>query len=296
MFYLEMLILNMKNLFTYVLLVFAVITVSCSQKQNNEQNLNNVYRFYCGERKGFKVWIVDGALVREKIFNEFIFGGNDERYPFVPEGEIWIDNSVSVKEFETTLEHEINERNLMAKYGMTYYDAHDSSLSIELTMRNNYKLISEKHESSLPLVSPIDYDSTQEIESLPEKIRLQNVYKKPVGERNGLTVWVVDGYNVRRDIYPDFGFSGNGYAYKFIPENEIWIDGEISCEEMEYSIALELKEYELMSKGMYYDEAFLNAIKITDSLRKSSYSINSSKGLKIPSIFFRDTGTAKEKK
>ena len=169
---------------------------------------------------------------------------------------MWIDNSISVKEFETTLEHEINERDLMAKFGMTYYDAHDSSLLIEMIMRNNYKLLSEKHESSLPFVAPIDYDSTQEIETLPEKIKLKNIYRIPLGERNGMKVWVVDGYNVRRDIYPDFGFSGNDLAYKFIPENEIWLDGEISCEEMEYSISLELKERELMSKGLYYDDAY----------------------------------------
>lgn len=286
----------MNRILTYFLSLIIIIISACSQKQQIETQKDLFYRYYYGERNGFKVWIVDGALIREKIFNEFIYGGNDERYPFVPEGEMWVDNSISAKEFETTLEHEINERNLMAKFGMTYYDAHDSSLSIELIMRNNYKLLSEKHESSLPFVSPIDYDSTQEIETLPEKIKLKNIYRIPLGERNGMKVWIVDGYNVRRDIYPDFGFSGNDLAYKFIPENEIWLDGDISCEELEYSITLELKERELMSKGLYYDDAYIQAIKISDSLRKSNFILINNKQLNIPSVLFRDTGTAKEKK
>jgi hypothetical protein len=62
------------------------------------------------------------------------------------------------------------------------------------------------------------------------------------------------------------------------------------------SITLELKEQELMSKGFYYDDAYIQSIKITDSLRKSNYNLINKKQLNIPSILFRDTGTGKEKK
>lgn len=216
------------------------------------------------------MWIVDGALIRKNIFNEFVYGGNDQRYPFVPLNEIWIDNSISSEEYETTLAHEINERNLMARFGMTYFDAHDSSLALELVMRRDYLKVSSVHESILPRVSPIDFDSTQEIEDLPDMIKLKNIYRVPLRFVSGVKVWVVDGYAVRRDIYPDFGFSGNDRAYHFIPENEIWIDGSITCEETEYSIALELKEREKMSHGMLYDSAYVEAVKITDKLRAAN--------------------------
>ncbi|MDD5362213.1 MAG: hypothetical protein PHN88_08775 [Ignavibacteria bacterium] len=274
-----------------IILFVSLFSISCQRKEEEKPVLQNIYRTYMGERNNFKVWVVDGALIRETIFNEFIYGGNDERYIFVPEGEMWIDNSISAEEYETTLQHEINERNLMRKFGMTYFDAHDSSLSLELQMRAIYKSESEKHESLLPLMMPIDFDSTQEIESLPEKIKLKNIYRVPFGERNGVKIWIVDGYAVRRDVYPDFGFSGNGYAYMFIPKDEIWIDGEITCEEIEYSISLELKERELMSAGKYYDDAYLEAVKISDAMRKSNREMIRIKKLIVPSVLLRDTGS-----
>ena len=268
--------------------------VSKKNAENKAESRENYYRYYWGEKDGFKVWIVDGSKIRRDIFNEFIYGGNDERYVFNPENEILIDNSISAEEFETTLAHEINERQLMAKFGWTYFDAHDSSLMLELQMRRNYVKESLAHESKLPKVVPVDFDSTQEIVDLPNKIKLKNIYRIPLGERQRIKIWVVDGYTVRKDIYPDFGFSGNDLAYHFIPEREIWIDGSIICEETEYSIALELKEREEMSKGKEYDSAYLTAVKITDSLRKANYNFTlKHEPLKIPVILIRDTGTGK---
>jgi hypothetical protein len=265
-------------------------------KNPEEIKISGIYRFYAGEKNGFKIWIVDGALIRRTIFNEFIYGGNEERYPFVPDGEIWIDNSISCEEYETTLAHEINERNLMAKYKMTYFDAHDSSLALEVQMRRIYKKLCEEHENTLHEVSPIDFDSTQEIEDIPAKIKLRNIYRIPLGERNGIKIWVVDGYTIRRDIYPDFGFSGNDMAYHFIPEKEIWLDGEVTCEETEYSIALEMKERDLMSKGFEYDSAYVEAVKVSDKMRQDEDILNSSqKPIIKPEQVYRDTGTGKEK-
>ena len=260
-------------------------------KNNTENKISGVYRFYVGERDGFKIWIVDGALIRKNIFNEFIYGGNDERYPFVPQGEIWIDNSISCEEYETTVAHEINERNLMAKFKMAYFDAHDSSLALEVQMRRNFQKLCDEHENALHKVSPVDFDSTQEITDIPDKIKLKNIYVIPIGERNGIKIWVVDGYRVRREIYPDFGFSGNDMAYHFIPDKEIWIDGAISCEETEYSIAQELNERELMEKGFDYDSAYTQAVTISDKMRIDQLTLcNAQKMVSKPEQVVRDTG------
>jgi hypothetical protein len=278
----------------YLLLIISLtfLLFSCKEKTNSPVSAgDNVYRYYCGEKEGFKIWIVDGAMIRKNIFNEFVYGGNDQRYPFVPQNEIWIDNSVSSEEYETTLAHEINERNLMAKFGMTYFDAHDSSLALELAMRRDYLKVCLVHESILPQVSPIDFDSTQEIEDLPDMIKLKNIYRIPLKMVGSVKVWVVDGYAIRRDIYPDFGFSGNDKAYHFIPENEIWIDGSITCEETEYSIALELKEREEMKKGKVYDDAYLEAVKLTDWMRvENQNTIARQKPVIKTNPIVRDTG------
>src|SRR6202521_6325049 len=69
-----------------------------STSQDSSKGISGIYRYYWGEKDKFKIWIVDGAAIRRQIFNEFLYGGNSERYTFIPEGEIWIDNSISSEE------------------------------------------------------------------------------------------------------------------------------------------------------------------------------------------------------
>jgi hypothetical protein len=78
-------------------------------------------------------------------------------------------------------------------------------------------------------------------------------------------------------------------AYHFIPPNEIWIDGEVSCEETEYSIALEMTERVLMASGKTYDEAYLEAVKVTVNMRKENEKkANEHPPLKIIKPLYRD--------
>ena len=240
-------------------LAFILICFSLSGC-NRPHKINGVYRFFAGKKDGFDIWIVDGYRVRHKIYQEFLYGGNEQRYPFNPKGEIWIDHAVSCEEFEMTLAHELNERHLMAKFGWTYDRAHDSSLAIEVVMRRKFDSICRNHEVSLPEVSPTDHSNLKEIRELPDSIRLRQIYRVPLGERNGVAVWIVDGYMVRKTIFPDFGFSGNDRSYHFIPPGEIWIDGQISGEETEYSITEELIEREMMMAGKSYSESYIVAI------------------------------------
>ena len=266
---------------------FQFVTCGKNEKPNSE----NLYRYFAGQKENFSIWIVDGSVIRNEIFGEFLYGGNNQRYPFVPKDEIWIDNSISSEEYETTLLHEINENNLMMNLGYTYFDAHDSSLNLEQKLRKNYVDICFAHEKQLPYVIPMDFDSTIEIETLPDSIRLENVYKVPFGENEGYKVWVVDGFKIRRDIYPDFGFSGNYLAYKFIPNNEIWIDASMSCEELMYSIFLETNEIKYMKNGLIYDDAYTKALNLTDNKRKENKNkVISQKPIIKTDPVFRDTG------
>lgn len=57
----------------------------------------------------------------------------------------------------------------------------------------------------------------------------------------------------------------------FIPKNEIWIDGNVSCEEMWYSIDLEENESSLMNSGVSYDIAYELALKKLIENRKSDH-------------------------
>ncbi|MFA6126264.1 MAG: hypothetical protein WC699_03070 [Bacteroidales bacterium] len=250
-----------------------------------------IYRYYWGERDGYKIWVVDGNRVRLKLLREFLYGGNEQRYPFIPVGEIWIDNAVSCEEFELTLVHELNERDRMAKTGCTYLQAHNSSLAIEVKLRRKFGQICRDHEKSLPGMPVTDYENIKEIEDIPNTIHLRNIYRIPVGKREGIAVWIVDGYLVRKEIYPDFGFSGNDLSDHFIPPKEIWIDGQISCEETEYSIATELMERRLMAKHKGYEYSYETAIKDDKEKRKKmDRQVRRHPPVEIPHSSTRDSG------
>jgi hypothetical protein len=251
----------MKN--AIMIFLLTLIAIACT----DNKKVDSVYRYYMGKQDNFDIWIVDGNVVRLKIFSSFLYGGNEQRYPFNPKGEIWIDNAISCEEYYLTLAHELNERHLMAKFGWTYIAAHDSSLSLEQTIRKSNEEICRAHEASLKKVAPTDYDNIKEIKSLPDSIWIQNIYRVPMGAREGISIWIVDGYMIRKNIYPDFGFSGNDISCHFIPANEIWIDGQVSCDETEYSIANEMNERKFMAAGKSYDDAYSDAIDITQMNR-----------------------------
>lgn len=253
----------MKKLLSIIALAF--LLGSCSTR------VDKVYRYFMGKSGNYDVWIIDGSQVRRKIFSSFLYGGNEQRYPFNPKGEIWIDNAISCEEYYLTLAHELNERHLMARFGWTYYASHDSSLSLEQVIRRSNEMICRAHEDSLDKVSVLDYQNVKEIKTIPDSIRLVNIYRVPAGERDGLKIWIVDGYLVRKNIYPDFGFSGNDLAYHFIPPNEIWIDGQVSCEETEYSINTELNIRKQMAAGKSFDDAWSEAIDLTQAKRQKMY-------------------------
>ncbi len=273
------------NYLLSTLLLFTLF--GCSQRKS----VDGIYRLHWGEKDGFQVWIVDGYKVRHKIYQEYLYGGNEQRYPFTPVGEIWIDHAISCEEFDLTLAHELNERHLMAKFGWTYDQAHDSSLSLEQVMRKKYAAVCKAHELRLPPVSPSDYSNRKEIPGIADSIRLENIYRLPAGEVDGIKVWIVDGFMVRKNIFPDFGFSGNDQAYHFIPKGEIWIDGSISCEETGYSIVAEQVERAQMALGKPFGEAYEAGIAKVLNLRKNmEFRIGQHPPLQIPDSLNRARG------
>lgn len=113
------------------------------------RSLKGVYEYYMGKREGLDVWIVNGSFIRRKILNEFLFGGNDRVYNFIPEGEIWLDGSINAVELEYTTRHELTERKLMAEKGLSYDEAHKIASAEEREQREkNHALIEEKEKET----------------------------------------------------------------------------------------------------------------------------------------------------
>lgn len=91
---------------------------------------NSIYLNSLGSRSGLNIWVVNGPEVRRTLYPDFTMGGNPSRYPFIPEGEIWIDSSLSADEIKYTIDHEILEHAEMSR-GKSYSKAHDDALSLE---------------------------------------------------------------------------------------------------------------------------------------------------------------------
>jgi len=85
---------------------------------------------------GIKVWRVNGKLVRDVLDIEWVEGGHNYVYFFVPKNEVWIDDKIDTVDMPYVLLHELHERNLMKK-GMSYLKAHADSSKIELYARKH---------------------------------------------------------------------------------------------------------------------------------------------------------------
>lgn len=77
-----------------------------------------------------KIFLVSGRAVREHFDFNFVFGGHDLVYDYVPKNEVWLDDAMLTKERKYVLIHELYERNLMKK-GKNYDNAHDYACARE---------------------------------------------------------------------------------------------------------------------------------------------------------------------
>jgi hypothetical protein len=84
------------------------------------------------------------------------------------------------------------------------------------------------------------------------------------------TVYLVNGREVRRNLYTDFTMGGNPLRYDFIPDGEIWIDDDLSDDERPFVIIHEATEALFMSRGFSYDDAHDQATKVEQALRTKS--------------------------
>ena len=84
-------------------------------------------------------------------------------------------------------------------------------------------------------------------------------YLKKGETRGDCQVWIVDGAYIRGHIDEEFTNFGQHYRYSYIPKKEFWIDNEAKPDERAFFIEHLLTEYNLMAKGMSYDDALVQA-------------------------------------
>lgn len=95
-----------------------------------------IYLKHYGTFKNIEIYIVDGTLVRDFYKTDFVEGGHDYVYHFVPRGEIWIDAEVEENERILIIIHELIERELMKNKHLSYNKAHEQASKLEWRFRN----------------------------------------------------------------------------------------------------------------------------------------------------------------
>jgi hypothetical protein len=99
---------------------------------------------------------------------------------------------------------------------------------------------------------------------------MKKPYLKKLDEIDGITVWVVDGRYVRKNLDEEFTNFGQHYRFRFIPDHEFWIDEEHGLGEEQFFIDHLLVEHRLMARGMAYDDALEKADAVEKRERRRS--------------------------
>ncbi len=185
---------------------------------------------------GFDVWIVDGNYIRTNVNEEFTNFGHHYRFDFIPYNELWIDEEHGGDdEKKYYIDSMVSLINALKK-GFSYSDAVRIADIIERRERS-------KDDFILGKMNKYEHD-----EELIKKIR-KTLLKKYSGK---VSVWIVNGRLVRDKLFVDFTEGGHDKVYPFIPENEIWIDDDISVEERKFILLHEIHERNKMVEGWCY--------------------------------------------
>ncbi len=83
----------------------------------------------------YKVVLVNGTAVRDRLDPDFVAGGNPGRYGYVPMDELWVDDSTARGDVGPYVQHEGVESDHMIERGMSYDDAHELATTAERRVR-----------------------------------------------------------------------------------------------------------------------------------------------------------------
>ena len=206
----------------------------------------------------YKVYIVNGMAVRNVSpeAEEFGESGTFRDYEgIIPKNEIWIEDDVEDCEIQALVAGRLYELKCLAK-GMSADKAYKLSLKREQKYRN--------------AVEASEHEPSAHNDSAAEKI-----YVKKYGyiKDEDITVWLVDGEEVREHYKHDFLEGGHGYVYKWVPNNEIWIENQTHLEEVPVLILHEYVERILMKYyKIKYDRAHEIAAKTEFNHRHENFS------------------------
>ena len=89
-------------------------------------------------RHPLTICTVNGAIVRKHIDPDFVLGGHDLVYSYIPKNEVWIDGKMILREQPIVLAHEVEERTRMERDKLIYEISHEFATVMERVLRRKY--------------------------------------------------------------------------------------------------------------------------------------------------------------
>ena len=186
--------------------------------------------------KGFKVYLVDAAWLRDNYDNDFTDFGVPAHFDFVPKDELWVDQNTKPDEVLFMVKQAWREQKLLAS-GDNFTEAMTDA---------------ERDEQQDRRHSAADRAA---------------VKTKQVADYGPVSVWLVDGAAVRAVFSDDFTDGGNGRAYRWMPRNEVWLEDDLG-QDQDYIELHELTEWNWMGRGEAYSQAHHKASRLEIMARR----------------------------
>lgn len=182
----------------------------------------------------YVVYLVDGEKVRNsskqmEAFTDWAIRGTEpSELPEIPKEEVWVEDTLDPQ-----------ERHIAVSCALCYLETGSYDAAMKVGWRER-ELLDGKTQPG------------QHAGYLPKKLYKQGPLTTPIGN----PVYLVDGDVVRDHFKPDFVLGGNGEAYRWVPQDEIWIEQDVKPDERIYILIHELIEWWLMTtEGLPYAKA-----------------------------------------
>ncbi len=109
---------------------------------------------------------------------------------------------------------------------------------------------------------------------------MKKPYLKKIFEKNNYKFFYVDGMYVRKNLDEEFTNFGDNHNFKFIPENEVWIDKEFGrTKELKYLAKFFIDKINHLARGRKQKEAIKLANVIEQKERDKNPAVNKLKKL-----------------
>jgi hypothetical protein len=201
-----------------------------------------------------EVWLVDGAMVRRDLNDDFVESGCHIWGDYIPKNEIWIEKDTDENEWKYFLKNIDVEEKYLAE-GKTIEESSKKADAVE-----------EKDRRRKSRIQKILESRNKNKEAL-EKIHKHKLEKYST---EYIDVWLVNGEIIRGIYGLEYGFGGHGFVYHFVPKNEVWIEEVLDPHERKIILLHELHERILMAQeGKDYLSAHHGATIVEMHYRKN---------------------------